>query len=49
MTLVIKNPDITKNTSTPINPPVRDSGYAWKITTKVIANALNPSISGLYF
>jgi hypothetical protein len=44
----IKYPEITKNTSTPINPPVNNYGYAWNMTTIVIAIVLSPSISGQY-
>jgi len=44
----IKYPEITKNTSTPINPPVSNYGYAWNMTTMDIAIVLNPSISGRY-
>ena len=46
---VIKKPEITKKTSTPVNPPWRFSGDTWKITTAITAKALSPSISGLYF
>lgn len=46
---VIKNPEITKKTSTPANPPLRFSGDKWKMITAMTAKALNPSISGLYF
>jgi hypothetical protein len=44
----IKYPEITKNTSTPINPPVNNYGYAWNMTTIVIAIVLSPSISSRY-
>ena len=38
---------LTKKTSTPINPPLRNlhSGNAWKAKTKKTAKALNPSMS----
>ena len=48
MISVIKNPEITKNISTPMNPPVIKLGHAWKIITKLTAIALIPSISGPY-
>lgn len=46
--LVIKYPEITKKTSTPINPPGKIVGQAWKMTTEMIAIALKPSMSFLY-
>jgi hypothetical protein len=46
--LEIKNPDITKNTSTPIKPPGIAWGKAWYIRTTDMAMALNPSISLRY-
>ena len=45
---VIKKPEITKNTSTPTNPPWIHSKFIWKRITGITAIALNPSISGLY-
>ncbi len=45
----IKYPDITKNISTPTNPPGISVGNAWKITTEITASARRPSISLLYF
>jgi hypothetical protein len=42
----MRNPDIIKNTSTPINPPGIYLGKAWNMTTDIIAIALKPSISG---
>ncbi len=44
----IKYPEMTKNTSTPMKPPVIKSGHAWKITTIATAIVLKPSISALY-
>ena len=41
----IKNPEITKNISTPINPPGKWSGKAWYKTTAKHAIARKPSIS----
>ena len=46
---VIKKPEITKKTSTPVNPPCRFPGDTWKTITAITAKARNPSISGLYF
>jgi len=42
----IKNPEITKKISTPINPAGNKLGNAWKVTTNRIAIALKPSMSG---
>jgi hypothetical protein len=42
----IKYPDMTKKTSTPMNPPDKVSGKAWYMITKVTAIVLKPSISG---
>jgi len=39
---------MTKKISTPINPPVMNSGKAWKMMTVVMAIVLSPSISGRY-
>ena len=44
----IKKPEITKNISTPINPPTSSVGKAWKQTTQRTAIALKPSMSGRY-
>jgi len=44
--LEIKNPEITKNMSTPMNPPGSFPGKAWNATTEIIATARKPSISG---
>ena len=45
---VIRKPEITKNTSTPIKPPGIASGKAWKCSTNITAMARTPSMSGLY-
>lgn len=45
----IRNPDMTKNISTPINPDGSAVGNAWKIKTDSTAIALRPSMSGRYF
>src|SRR5699024_323485 len=42
--LVIRNPDITKNTST---PPETRLNHIWYIATSKAATNLNPSISNL--
>jgi hypothetical protein len=44
----IRNPEIIKNTSTPIKPPGIAFGKAWNIKTDIIAMALKPSISDRY-
>jgi hypothetical protein len=44
---VIKNPEITKNTSTPAKPPVRPGHAAWYKTTANTATPRTPSTSGL--
>ena len=44
----MRYPEMTKKTSTPMNPPVMNSGKAWKMMTVVMAMVLNPSISGRY-
>jgi hypothetical protein len=44
----IKYPEITKKTSTPINPPGNHAGNAWKATTIKTATARSPSISERY-
>lgn len=49
MIFVIKYPEITKNMSTPINPPGKNYGHAWKIKTIPTAIALSPSMSLLYY
>ena len=46
MILEIKNPEMTKNTSTPMKPPGNQPGNAWKPTTGRMASARRPSISG---
>jgi hypothetical protein len=43
----IRNPEITKNISTPMNPPDSQLSFMWKVNTESIAMALSPSISGL--
>ena len=50
MMVEMRNPDITKKTSTPTNPDLKMlSGKAWKRTTEMTAMARRPSISGRYF
>src|SRR5437588_12413517 len=44
---VIRNPEITKKTSTPTSPPVHPRP-AWNKMTGKMASALKPSISGRY-
>lgn len=46
---VIRNPEITKNTSTPTNPPESQPRPRWKSTTGMTAKARRPSTSGRYF
>ena len=46
--LEIKKPEMTKNISTPIKPPVSHLGKAWKPTTDKTAIARRPSMSGRY-
>lgn len=49
MMVEIRNPDITKKTSTPTKPDLKMlSGKAWKRTTEMTAIARRPSISGRY-
>ena len=49
MMVEMRNPEITKNTSTPTNPDLKMlSGKAWKSTTEMTAMARSPSISGRY-
>src|SRR6266487_645584 len=43
---VIRKPEITKNTSTPTNPPCTPSRSAWYSTTESTAKARKPSMSG---
>ena len=43
---VIRNPDRTKNTSTPTNPPWKAPSRRWNSTTATTANARSPSTSG---
>src|SRR4051794_26516363 len=43
---VIRNPDMTKNTSTPTKPPGMMVGKAWNATTHRTATARSPSMSG---
>ena len=40
----MRKPDMTNKTSTPMKPPVMNSGKAWKITTVKIAMVRRPSI-----
>src|SRR6188768_1155077 len=42
----MKNPDNTKNTSTPTKPPASAGTRAWKSTTRRIATPRSPSMSG---
>ena len=49
MMVEIRNPEITKKTSTPTKPDLKMlSGKAWKRTTEMTAMARSPSISGRY-
>src|SRR4249919_2641226 len=48
MIVVIRYPEITKNTSTPTNPPVNSELLRWKNITERTATARNPSTSGRY-
>lgn len=44
--LMIRKPEMTKKTSTPINPPGASGKPAWKRMTKMTAIARRPSTSG---
>ena len=49
MIVEMRNPEMTKNTSTPTKPDLKTlSGKAWKRTTEMTAMARSPSISGRY-
>ena len=49
MMVEMRNPETTKNTSTPTKPDLKTlSGKAWKRTTEITAMARRPSISGRY-
>ena len=49
MMVEMRNPDMTKKTSTPTKPDLKMlSGKAWKRTTEMTAIARKPSISGRY-
>ena len=49
MMVEIRNPEMTKKTSTPTKPDLKMlSGKAWKRTTEMTAMARSPSISGRY-
>ena len=49
MMVEMRNPEMTKNTSTPTKPDLKTlSGKAWKRTTEMTAMARSPSISGRY-
>ena len=49
MMVEMRNPEMTKKTSTPTNPDLKMlSGKAWKSTTEMTAMARSPSISGRY-
>ena len=43
---VMRKPEITKNTSTPVNPPAATPTPAWASRTAQIATARRPSTSG---
>jgi len=43
---VIRNPEMTKKTSTPTKPPSRPGIPAWNSTTASTATARRPSMSG---
>ena len=43
---VIRKPEMTKNTSTPTNPPGSADGQKWQTTTIATATARSPWISG---
>jgi hypothetical protein len=43
---VIRNPESTKKTSTPVNPPRSAEDEIWKINTAKMAIALIPSNGG---
>lgn len=42
---VIRYPEITKKTSTPMKPPLNPGMFAWNKTTGAIASARKPSMS----
>ena len=44
MILEMRYPEITKKMSTPMKPPGRKAGHAWKMTTIPTAMVLNPSM-----
>src|SRR3982751_2047902 len=44
----IRKPEITKKTSTPINPPGNTRGKAWNMMTDKIESARSPSMSARY-
>ena len=46
---VIRKPDITKNTVTPISPPLAKGKWRWYARTARTAIALSPSIPYMYF
>jgi len=49
MMVEIRNPEMTKKTSTPTKPDLKMlSGKAWKRTTEMTAMARSPSMSGRY-
>ena len=49
MMVEMRNPEMTKKTSTPTKPDLKTlSGKAWKRTTEMTAIARKPSISGRY-
>jgi len=49
MMVEMRNPEMTKKTSTPTKPDLKMlSGKAWKRTTEITAMARSPSISGRY-
>jgi hypothetical protein len=42
---VMRYPEMTKNTSTPTNPPGRTDGQKWKTTTATTATARSACMS----
>jgi hypothetical protein len=42
----MRNPEMTKNTSTPAKPPGAAAGKAWNASTASTATARRPSTSG---
>src|SRR5690349_16458367 len=48
MIVVIRKPEMTKKTSTPVKPPGRRLGKAWNASTEHTATARRPSMSARY-